>query len=62
NHSCRPNCAYSFDGNQLRIYALSPIAAGDALTIGYVDPIQSRATRQAELSRRYHFNCQCVRC
>jgi hypothetical protein len=62
NHSCQPNCAYAFDGRQLRIYALTNIQAGDSLTLSYVDVIHSRQSRQEELMRRYYFQCQCIRC
>ncbi len=62
NHSCAPNCYQLFEGPVLRLRALRPIAAGEELTIGYVDLGKPRAVRQQELWAGYGFACTCSRC
>ena len=62
NHDCDPSAAQSFEGGQLVLRALRPIATGDAITIGYVDLAASAAARRAELRRGYLFECTCARC
>ena len=67
NHSCEPNAAYSFPANssELHLKALEDIAAGDEVTISYLDPgmmRQSRNVRHAELASSYLFACDCTKC
>ena len=62
NHDCDPSSAQSFEGEQLVLRALRPIATADAITIGYVDLAASAAARRAELRRGYYFECTCARC
>eukprot|EP00049_Salpingoeca_infusionum_P005855 m.97893 g.97893 ORF g.97893 m.97893 type:complete len:582 (+) comp13113_c1_seq2:2686-4431(+) len=63
NHSCSPNCAVvSTPGGTVTVRALRPIAAGDEVTVSYVDLLQPRAQRRAELMQTKEFTCHCLRC
>ncbi|KAI0711393.1 hypothetical protein C8Q76DRAFT_736426 [Earliella scabrosa] len=42
--------------------AFAPIAAGEEITITYIGRPLSYADRQAELTRKYHFECKCATC
>lgn len=62
-----PNAQYSFPNNsaELHLTALEDIAAGDEITISYLDPCavsKSRNYRQSELGRSYLFACDCQKC
>ncbi|KAF8977267.1 hypothetical protein BDQ17DRAFT_1384030 [Cyathus striatus] len=63
NHSCRQNCASSFDvasfAYQLR--ASRPISRGEEIVYSYCFAGQSTADRQAEL-KPYGFSCTCLSC
>ena len=56
NHSCAPNCAQTFAGKRLVLRALRDVAAGEEITISYVDVCATRRTRRAQLARQYHFD------
>lgn len=67
NHSCMPNALRgpgAQDGT-IEVRALRPVAAGEELTISYVDedvllsPCEARRDR---LESRWLFRCQCQRC
>lgn len=62
NHSCIPNAAVAYAGAHLYLSATMDIAAGEEITIPYVDPFTPRPRRQAELLSRYFFTCRCRRC
>lgn len=64
NHSCQPNCAHSFDTSAAHgeIHALRRIAAGDELTLTYVEARWPRAERREELAEKYGFICRCNAC
>ena len=65
NHSCEPNCAVRFDladGALLEARTTKPVAAGDELTIAYIDLRLRREARRAKLLREYAFECTCARC
>ncbi|KAH8888483.1 hypothetical protein GQ53DRAFT_691442 [Thozetella sp. PMI_491] len=64
NHECKPNCGYYFDPLTMsqRVYAVRDIMPGEELTVAYIDPIQSRAERQARLQKDWGFRCSCQRC
>lgn len=49
-------------GVQLRVHATRAIAAGEALTISYVDLLSPPFSRQATLLQSYGFWCRCTRC
>ncbi|KAJ7198583.1 hypothetical protein GGX14DRAFT_525723 [Mycena pura] len=64
NHDCAPNahyffCAETFTGH---FYAVRAIAAGEEITMGYIDPMASREQRQSLLSAKYKFRCTCMTC
>ncbi|KAI0205206.1 hypothetical protein F4808DRAFT_277333 [Astrocystis sublimbata] len=63
NHSCRPNCAYFFDTNTWtqNVAAARDIQPGEELSIGYIDPILTRAERLKKL-KVWGFECSCERC
>ena len=65
NHSCRP-AARAFKGPEERdgaavLLALRPIAAGDEVTISYVDEEEPLGERRAALAD-YGFECACEKC
>ncbi len=67
NHSCKPNAEISFrnNNNVLTLVALNEIAAGDEITISYLDECdvqRSRHSRQKILRANYLFTCECERC
>jgi SET and MYND domain-containing protein len=62
NHSCDPNAVVLFDGAAAIVRALKPIAAGDELTISYIDRATDRYERQQQLMSQYFFTCSCSRC
>ena len=59
NHSCDPNSVLFFEGRELRLRALKKIDADREITISYLDPTLTVASRQAFLSREYFFECRC---
>lgn len=61
NHSCLPNAVVGFFGPKTWLRAQEPIAAGDEITISYIDYTKPRATRQRGLIH-YNFTCMCRRC
>ncbi|KAI6661342.1 Histone-lysine N-methyltransferase SMYD3 [Oopsacas minuta] len=62
NHSCRPNCVQHFSGRQITIRAIERVAAGDELTVSYIDIIQGIEERRYELLKGYLFKCECNTC
>jgi hypothetical protein len=62
NHSCYPNSFFSADGRSLRVRTIRPIAAGEEITVPYIDLLQPRRDRMAELLAHKHFLCTCERC
>ncbi|GAB7348017.1 hypothetical protein MBLNU459_g5509t1 [Dothideomycetes sp. NU459] len=62
NHSCSPNAYILFVGPTVCMRSLVPISKDEEICISYVDTTNPYAVRQAELSERYHFQCQCKKC
>ena len=62
NHSCDPNSAVFFDGPELRVRSLKPIAPDEEVTISYTEPKDSFDFRQHQLISKYHFTCKCEKC
>lgn len=63
NHSCDPNCEVAYvEDNGVMIVARRPIAAGEELTISYVDPEMDDEDRREELEETYGFECACSKC
>ncbi|KAH6561267.1 hypothetical protein BASA50_000277 [Batrachochytrium salamandrivorans] len=62
NHSCVPNCESIKQGNQMAFRTLQKIAAGDMLTISYIDTNIPVSARRARLMDDYFFLCLCERC
>jgi len=56
NHSCRPSCTQSFVGRDIVFRALRPLAAGEELTISYVDLLATRQERRRALQASYFFD------
>ncbi|KAH6631325.1 hypothetical protein F5144DRAFT_592358 [Chaetomium tenue] len=46
----------------LRVRSIKPIAAGEEITICYVDPALTLTARKAFLQHEYFFDCSCNRC
>lgn len=64
-HSCVPNCYYTFDiKKQFKITLRSGrlIKAGEHLSIMYTDMLWGTAMRQHHLSTNKYFRCKCERC
>lgn len=59
NHSCVPNAFVTFEGCQLRVRSLRPIAAGEEITVSYADPSMPVFNRQKFLRDMYFFECHC---
>ncbi|KAL4944769.1 hypothetical protein BDV06DRAFT_72532 [Aspergillus oleicola] len=62
NHSCDYNAVAGFDGDELYIKAIRPMAKGEQVTISYIDTTYPTRIRQKELRERYFFTCQCAKC
>ena len=62
NHSCSPNAAIIFDSRTISLRSLNEIKSGEQILISYIDPIQPREGRRAELRERYFFTCECEVC
>ncbi|KAH7638836.1 set and mynd domain-containing protein [Dermatophagoides farinae] len=61
-HSCTPNSAQLFNGNQIVMRAIKPIKSGTQITVSYVDMIESRYDRQTKLAQYFNITCECQRC
>lgn len=63
NHSCEPSCEVDFGEDAVAVVtALRPVAAGEELTISYINEERPLAERQAALRADYRFACSCPRC
>ncbi|KAL4910422.1 hypothetical protein BDW74DRAFT_173878 [Aspergillus multicolor] len=62
NHSCDYNAVVGFDGPELYIRALRPIAKGEQIFICYIDTTYPAIIRQKELRERFYFECRCDKC
>ncbi|KPA81886.1 hypothetical protein ABB37_04134 [Leptomonas pyrrhocoris] len=65
NHSCDPNLNVQYaavNDETLSVVALRDIAAGEELTISYIDTSLPYAVRQQQLLDHYLFECKCPRC
>jgi hypothetical protein len=60
--SCPHRMPCMHAGTTLRVHATRQIAAGEPLTISYVDLLQPAAQRQAQLLAKYGFVCACGVC
>ncbi|KAH8589278.1 hypothetical protein B0O99DRAFT_637256 [Bisporella sp. PMI_857] len=63
NHSCRPNAKHNWNKKlkQQTVYALSPIAEGEEITLSYLEGGASKE-RKATLKEHFHFDCRCNLC
>jgi len=63
NHSCYPNCyfSYSCDG-KMQYRTLVDVPAGAELTVCYISPFQAYENRQKSLQSQRLFRCKCERC
>ncbi|KAF8995749.1 hypothetical protein BDQ17DRAFT_1430141 [Cyathus striatus] len=63
NHSCRPNCTYSFDtaSFSFELRVSRAIAQGEEIFFCYCEPNVPTVQRQAEL-KPYGFSCTCLSC
>ena len=68
NHSCIPNAYFSWspvlDGGKLTIYSIQDIPFNEEILVNYRngDCYKPKDARQAELSDRYGFVCDCPAC
>lgn len=64
-HSCVPNCYFSFDANngfKLRVRAGRDIAKGENISIMYTNCLWGTQQRQEHLQLTKCFTCTCARC
>ncbi|CCM00238.1 uncharacterized protein FIBRA_02267 [Fibroporia radiculosa] len=64
NHSCTPNVSRVWDSEEqvLKFYALRHIGPGEELCISYLDVLETRDERRAELWSHFGFECACSVC
>ena len=62
NHSCKPNCIVSFQGQALYVHSIDAIGEGQELTIAYIELYAPRAWRRQQLLDSKGFECRCERC
>lgn len=61
NHSCDPNCEWTYQRGNVRIKTLRDIQAHEELTISYIPTDLSLADRLSKLAS-YGFECRCSSC
>jgi hypothetical protein len=63
NHSCNPNACFSWNASigKETIHVMSPIPAGEEITLSYCDMIHDKSLRAYEL-KHYGFTCGCPAC
>lgn len=64
NHDCRPSVAFHLDGGVVhRTQAVTGrIAAGEELSLSYVDSFRARRVRRERTRRNWGFACACAQC
>jgi len=62
NHSCGPNTVYETIGTRIIFTAICPIAAGNPITISYINPHLPLVERKELLQATFSFDCKCKRC
>lgn len=64
NHACKPNSQNVWNENrkELTIHAFKDIAAGEEITIAYVDAMEVFAARKERLEGAFGFACACETC
>ncbi|BDA42915.1 probable histone-lysine N-methyltransferase Smyd1 at C-terminar half [Coccomyxa sp. Obi] len=62
NHSCLPNCVFASCGTDMQVRAIRPVAAGEQLTVAYINLMEPRSIRARLLMETKHFACACERC
>lgn len=63
NHSCDPTCERIVgDDMILQLKTVREVAAGDEVTISYIDENRPPSARRENLLSSYHFTCCCPRC
>ncbi len=63
NHDCEPSVDIAFtDGAQAAFRASRDLAAGEQLTVSYIDASAPVQERQGQLEFSYGFTCSCARC
>lgn len=70
NHDCRPNVAFHLDHGVIHRTAVAAgehaggvgVAAGQELSISYVDGFRTRAVRRGRTLRNWGFACACAQC
>merc|ERR1711957_186180 len=64
NHSCDGSLDIEASADTADVIATAhrDIAAGEEVSMGYVDDEQPRRVRQRNLLKNYHFLCRCPRC
>ncbi|KAL6748491.1 hypothetical protein V8C86DRAFT_1837043 [Haematococcus lacustris] len=56
NHSCRPSCVHGFVGSTICFRALRDLAAGEEVSIAYIELGATRQQRREALADTYHFD------
>lgn len=63
NHDCRPNVAFRIDNHLTHhTHAVRDIAAGEELTISYMNPFETWASRRLHIEKSWGFVCTCKHC
>lgn len=64
DHSCKPNAVAVFEGTKIIIRTIVDVPRFEwsQIKISYIDLMNSRDTRQAELMSTYYFLCDCEKC
>ncbi|KAI9719148.1 MAG: hypothetical protein M1828_006330 [Chrysothrix sp. TS-e1954] len=62
NHSCDPNVITVFDGPEMQLRTLKPIAKDEEIFVSYIEITNPFRRRQHELLERYYFTCDCDVC
>ncbi|KAF7194645.1 Histone-lysine N-methyltransferase SMYD3 [Pseudocercospora fuligena] len=62
NHSCLPNCTWSWIGDMFIVRANRAITAGEELTLAYIPSSNDYKKRRNTLKSQYGFECSCQLC
>ncbi|KAK4205086.1 hypothetical protein QBC40DRAFT_344953 [Triangularia verruculosa] len=64
NHDCRPNVAFHIEPKTLQhvTTVVRPVAAGEELTISYLDQLDATENRKLRALHAWGFDCSCAVC
>uniref|UniRef100_A0A1D2A7K7 SET domain-containing protein n=1 Tax=Auxenochlorella protothecoides TaxID=3075 RepID=A0A1D2A7K7_AUXPR len=62
SHSCMPNCIWIAAGDTVYVRTVTPIKAGEPLTLSFAPLYEPRSVRKQTLAMERGVSCACTRC